>query len=197
MRLLPLYRGLSIDHDPDQLVRTLGGFGPVRGCQGTALILPALDRSQRRRMGVGIGRELERSRTVRHRWDIGMGERFVNVAGISKRDTARPWLFVASRRRASAIPGQRRSCLPAGRWAGWLGELPKEAPVSQPAIIEAELSLFGERLNRASFAFRHHLAGHPLFDIPRLIELCRRDRAPVAMGHCSRTGLARSERGRG
>ena len=44
------------------------------------------------------------------------------------------------------------------------------------AIVESEPSLFRERLNRAHFAFRHRLAGHPLFELPRLIELCERIR---------------------
>ncbi len=48
------------------------------------------------------------------------------------------------------------------------------AQATDGAIIESEPSLFRDRLNRTHFAFRHRLADHPLFKIPRLLELCRR-----------------------
>jgi len=45
---------------------------------------------------------------------------------------------------------------------------------SEPAlnrIIEADASNFRNKFNLAPFIFTHNLAGHPLFEIPRLIEL--------------------------
>jgi Cupin-like domain len=38
-------------------------------------------------------------------------------------------------------------------------------------IVAADSSQFRELFNRASFQFSHNLAGHPLFEIPRLVEL--------------------------
>lgn len=38
-------------------------------------------------------------------------------------------------------------------------------------IIEADASKFSENFNRSSFMFSHNLAGHPLFEVPRLAEL--------------------------
>ena len=40
-------------------------------------------------------------------------------------------------------------------------------------LIEGEPALFRERYNRYSFEFAHRLAGHPLFELPRLIELAK------------------------
>lgn len=40
-------------------------------------------------------------------------------------------------------------------------------------MLDGEASLFRENFNRASFQFAHHLAGHPLFELPRLLELSR------------------------
>lgn len=40
-------------------------------------------------------------------------------------------------------------------------------------IEEADAKLFRENLNRQSFQFRHSLATHPLFDLPRLCELSK------------------------
>lgn len=37
-----------------------------------------------------------------------------------------------------------------------------------PALVSDETALFEENFNRRSFAFRHHLADHPLFTIARL-----------------------------
>lgn len=48
--------------------------------------------------------------------------------------------------------------------------------MTDSAIVDSEPSPFQERLNRAHFAFRHRLAGHPLFELRRLIELCERVR---------------------
>jgi hypothetical protein len=42
-----------------------------------------------------------------------------------------------------------------------------------PKVIDCESSLFRENFNRASFQFAHHLAGHPLFELPRLLELSK------------------------
>lgn len=46
------------------------------------------------------------------------------------------------------------------------------APVS--TLLEGDPSFFRENFNRASFQFAHHLAGHPLFELPRLLELAKR-----------------------
>src|SRR5947207_2829167 len=43
---------------------------------------------------------------------------------------------------------------------------------AQP-LIEGAARLFQENFNRASFQFAHSLAGHPLFELPRLLELAR------------------------
>ena len=46
-----------------------------------------------------------------------------------------------------------------------------EAPVRPtPALIDAEAALFREAFDRRSFAFRHRLANHPLFTVPRLAD---------------------------
>jgi hypothetical protein len=42
-----------------------------------------------------------------------------------------------------------------------------------PAVIEGEAHLFQENFDRFTFQFAHHLAGHPLFELPRLLELSR------------------------
>jgi hypothetical protein len=43
-----------------------------------------------------------------------------------------------------------------------------------PAILDVgEAHHFHENYNRASFQFAHHLAGHPLFELPRLLELSK------------------------
>jgi hypothetical protein len=40
-------------------------------------------------------------------------------------------------------------------------------------LIDGDPNVFRERFNRAEFAFTHRLANHPLFELPRLIELAR------------------------
>jgi len=42
-----------------------------------------------------------------------------------------------------------------------------------PKVLEAETGLFQQNFNRASFEFGHHLAGHPLFELPQLLELAK------------------------
>ncbi len=42
-----------------------------------------------------------------------------------------------------------------------------------PTVFDGEARLFRENFNRASFPFAHHLAGHPLFELPRLLELSK------------------------
>lgn len=44
-----------------------------------------------------------------------------------------------------------------------------EAPV-RPTLIDAEAALFRKAFDQRSFAFRHGLANHPLFTIPRLAD---------------------------
>ena len=45
-------------------------------------------------------------------------------------------------------------------------------PDSGP-MIELDRDVFREKFNRRHFVFRHHLSDHPLFQLPRLIELAR------------------------
>jgi hypothetical protein len=40
-------------------------------------------------------------------------------------------------------------------------------------LIEGDATLFRENFNRADFRFSHLLANHPLFDLPRLVELAK------------------------
>jgi hypothetical protein len=40
-------------------------------------------------------------------------------------------------------------------------------------LIDGDPKVFRECFNRAEFAFAHHLASHPLFELPRLIELAK------------------------
>jgi hypothetical protein len=40
-------------------------------------------------------------------------------------------------------------------------------------VIDDDSQLFQARFNRATFQFAHHLAGHPLFELPRLLELAK------------------------
>jgi hypothetical protein len=42
-----------------------------------------------------------------------------------------------------------------------------------PKALEADALLFQQCFNRAAFEFAHHLAGHPLFELPRLLELAK------------------------
>ena len=42
-----------------------------------------------------------------------------------------------------------------------------------PVILDGDAQLFREKFDRASFEFAHHLAEHPLFEVPRLLELSR------------------------
>ena len=41
------------------------------------------------------------------------------------------------------------------------------------AALAGDTSQFRENFNRASFQFSHHLANHPLFELPRLLDLAR------------------------
>jgi hypothetical protein len=43
-----------------------------------------------------------------------------------------------------------------------------------PTVLEGDASLFRNRFNRATFSFAHHLCGHPLFELPRLLELSKK-----------------------
>ena len=45
------------------------------------------------------------------------------------------------------------------------------APILDPAANESAQTAFRERLNKESFAFRHRLASHPLFETSRLADL--------------------------
>ena len=40
-------------------------------------------------------------------------------------------------------------------------------------VIDGDADLFQENFNRFTFPFAHHLAGHPLFELPRLLELSK------------------------
>ncbi len=47
----------------------------------------------------------------------------------------------------------------------------KSDPKLPEQIIETDVSNFRENFNSSHFMFSHNLAGHPLFEIPRLVEL--------------------------
>jgi hypothetical protein len=48
----------------------------------------------------------------------------------------------------------------------------EEATIAPPPkVLEGSAERFRETFNRASFEFAHHLADHPLFELPRLLEL--------------------------
>jgi hypothetical protein len=40
-------------------------------------------------------------------------------------------------------------------------------------LLDSDAHVFRDTFNRASFQFAHHLADHPLFELPRLLELAR------------------------
>jgi hypothetical protein len=46
-------------------------------------------------------------------------------------------------------------------------------PVSNGHMLELDRDVFREKFNRRHFVFKHHLSDHPLFQLPRLIELAR------------------------
>lgn len=50
-------------------------------------------------------------------------------------------------------------------------EVKKTAPARK--VIDGEARMFQENFNRASFQFAHYLADHPLFELPRLLELAK------------------------
>jgi hypothetical protein len=53
-------------------------------------------------------------------------------------------------------------------------ESPKAGAVpDERRMIELDRNVFREKFNRRHFVFRHHLSDHPLFQLPRLIELAR------------------------
>jgi hypothetical protein len=43
--------------------------------------------------------------------------------------------------------------------------------ISVPKLLDGDARRFQENFNHASFQFAHHLADHPLFELPRLLEL--------------------------
>jgi hypothetical protein len=47
------------------------------------------------------------------------------------------------------------------------------ATIAGDRLIDGDPAVFRERFNRAEFAFTHRLANHPLFELPRLIELAK------------------------
>jgi cupin superfamily protein len=46
--------------------------------------------------------------------------------------------------------------------------------MTRPAPLEIDPTLLRSRLNQAPFSIRHNLVGHPLLELPRLMELARR-----------------------
>ena len=52
--------------------------------------------------------------------------------------------------------------------------LHKPANVCGPELLELDKATFASKFNREPFTVRHRLADHPLFALPRLIELARR-----------------------
>lgn len=49
---------------------------------------------------------------------------------------------------------------------------PREC-MAAPTLLEGDARLFQENFNHASFEFAHHLGDHPLFELPRLLELAK------------------------
>ena len=47
------------------------------------------------------------------------------------------------------------------------------SPTQLRRVFEADPEEFRRQFNRASFEFQHRLVGHPLFELPRLLELAR------------------------
>ena len=53
-------------------------------------------------------------------------------------------------------------------------ESPKSAQVRDGGrMVHLDRDVFRENFNRRHFVFQHHLSDHPLFQLPRLIELAR------------------------
>jgi hypothetical protein len=53
-------------------------------------------------------------------------------------------------------------------------ESPTPAQVTEPGrLVDLDGDVFREKFNRRHFVFQHHLSDHPLFQLPRLIELAR------------------------
>src|SRR5262245_38690537 len=51
--------------------------------------------------------------------------------------------------------------------------LPPPAVPVQGRLLDIDADLFRARFNRRGFLIHHHLVGHPLFELPRLVELAR------------------------
>jgi hypothetical protein len=54
-----------------------------------------------------------------------------------------------------------------------MSERTTETTGTAPGLIDGDAGPFREHFNRASFPFAHRLAGHPLFELPRLLELAK------------------------
>ena len=54
------------------------------------------------------------------------------------------------------------------------GGLYRQEPEDRPSLLDLDRETFISRFNREPFVIGHRLAGHPLFALPRLIELARR-----------------------
>jgi len=52
--------------------------------------------------------------------------------------------------------------------------VPTRQSSSPDYLLELEAETFRTKFNRAAFRFQHHLADHPLFTLPRLVELSKR-----------------------
>lgn len=52
-------------------------------------------------------------------------------------------------------------------------QLQESAIAPPPTVLDGDAQMFREKFNRATFAFFHHLADHPLFELPRLLEVSR------------------------
>jgi hypothetical protein len=48
-----------------------------------------------------------------------------------------------------------------------------KSPSAGTTLIDSDARIFQENFDRASFQFSHYLAGHPLFELPRLLELAK------------------------
>lgn len=50
---------------------------------------------------------------------------------------------------------------------------PLELPAATSGLLDIDAAEFSSRFNRGPFLIGHHLADHPLFELPRLLELAR------------------------
>ena len=65
--------------------------------------------------------------------------------------------------------------------------------MSPTPVVDVDQQVFAAYFNRKPFRVRHSLAGHPLFELPRLLELARALPVGVRPEETPRTGLSAEE----